>query len=96
MIRITIQSKQNHTVVIIDGRVTESDLKEIQRVRKALKGDVSLDLRGLDGCAPVGIRLVRAWLDAGAQLEAATPFLEMILKDPSSSRPRIRKKNQPG
>ena len=68
----------------IDGRVTELDVKEIQRVRKALKGDVVLNLRGLDGCVPGGIGLLRAWLEAGAQLQAATPFMDMILKAPSA------------
>ena len=81
LIRITTQTEGDHTVVTIDGRATESDLGEVRRVRKALKGAVALNLRGLDGCAPVGIRLLRDWLDAGARLEAATPFLEMALKD---------------
>jgi hypothetical protein len=82
VIRITTQSKQNQTVVTIDGRATESDLKEIQRVRKAVKGEVVLSLRGLDACETAGIRLLRAWLDAGARLQDATPFLEMVLNEP--------------
>jgi hypothetical protein len=84
LIRITTQSKGNRTTVTIDGRATESDVKEIQRVRKAVKGEVVLNLRGLDACEPAGIRLLRAWLDAGARLQDATPFLEMVLKEPSS------------
>ncbi len=81
MIRITTQRHQDHTVVIIDGRVAESDLKAIQRVRKALKGEVVLSLRGLAEGGPACIRLLRSWLDAGARLQDATPFLEMMLKD---------------
>ena len=34
-------------------------------------------------CAAGGVRVLRAWLGAGAKLQAATPFLEMILKDSS-------------
>jgi hypothetical protein len=84
LIRITTQSKGNRTLVTIDGQATESDVKEIQRVRKAVKGEVVLSLRGLDTCEPAGIRLLRAWLNAGARLQDATPFLEMVLKEPSS------------
>ena len=82
LIRITTQTEGDHTVVTIDGRATESDLGEIRRVRKALTGAVVLNLRGLDVCSAGGIRLLRDWLDGGAGLQAATPFLEMTLKDP--------------
>jgi hypothetical protein len=84
MIRITTQKEKNGTVVIIDGQVAESDLGEIRRVRKSVTGAVVLNLRGLDACATGGVRLLREWLDAGAQLQAATPFLQMVLKDAPS------------
>jgi len=84
MIRITIQRKENATVVTIDGQVAESDLGAIRRVRKSIKGAVFLNLHGLSSCAFGGVRVLRDWLDAGARLQAATPFLEMILKDSSS------------
>ena len=51
MIRITTQKEKNGTVVTIDGQVAESDLGEIRRVRKSVKGAVVLNLRGLDACA---------------------------------------------
>ena len=84
MIRITTQTEGNRTIVTIDGQVAESDLGEIRRVRKSMKGAVFLNLHGLNSCAAGGVRVLRDWLDAGARLQAATPFLEMILKDSSS------------
>ena len=81
VIRITTQATDRGTVVTIDGWVAESDLKEIRRVRESVKGRVALSLRGLNACAAGGVELLRAWLDAGANLQDATPFLEMILKD---------------
>jgi hypothetical protein len=84
MIRITTQKEKNSTVVTIDGQVAESDLGEIRRVRKSVTGAVLLNLRGLDACAVGGVRFLREWLDAGARLQSATPFLEMLLKDSSS------------
>jgi hypothetical protein len=84
VIRINTQEEESRTVVTIDGRFMESDLKELQRVRKSLHGEVVLSLRGLDACADDGIQLLRGWLQAGAQLRDATPFLRMMLETPTA------------
>ena len=94
VIRITTEPKGKDTVVRIDGQATESDLEEIRRVRKSVKGVVVLNLRELESCVPEGIELLRAWLEAGAQLQDATPFLEMMLKD-SLADPATQTKNSP-
>jgi hypothetical protein len=86
MIRITTQLEANVTIVTIDGQVAESDLRELSRVRKSVSGAVLLNLRGLQACPAGGVHFLRAWLNAGAKLQAATPFLEMLLKDPSPPR----------
>jgi hypothetical protein len=81
MIRITTHLEPSYTVVTIDGRLTAADFSEIRRVRRSVRGAVALDLDGLDVCARDGIRLLQDWLDAGARLDAATPFLRMVLQD---------------
>ena len=81
MIRITTHPEPSRTVVAIDGRLTAADFPEIRRVRQSVSGAVALDLGGLDACAQDGIRLLQDWLDAGARLDAATPFLQMVLQD---------------
>ena len=81
LIRITTERKDQGTVVTIDGQLAESDLGEVRRVRKTVKGAVLLNLRGLEVCAPGGVRDLRSWLEAGAQLQDANPFLQMVLKD---------------
>jgi hypothetical protein len=81
VIRITTQPGEHLTVVTIDGQIGESDLKEIRKVRKAVHGGVALSLRGVDACAATGIQVLRDWLGAGAELQDATPFLEMVLKE---------------
>ena len=81
MIRITTRHKPSHTMVIIEGWLTAADLRAIRRVRRSVRGAVALDLGGLDACAKDGIRLLQDWLDAGARLDAATPFLRMVLQD---------------
>jgi hypothetical protein len=84
LIRITTQRQKNRTIVTIDGRLVESDVGAVQRVRKSVKGHVSLNLRGLESCAPGGVRLLRAWLHAGAHLQDANPFLQIVLKEPTA------------
>ena len=74
-------------MVTIDGYVVDSDLGEIRRVRRSVKGTVFLKLRGLTSCTAGGVQFLRAWLSAGARLQDATPFLEMLLKDSSPSLP---------
>lgn len=81
MIHITTHHKPSHTVVIIEGQLTTADLRAIRRVRKAVSGAVILDLGGLETCTREGIRLLQDWLDAGARLDVATPFLRMVLQD---------------
>lgn len=85
MIRITTHRELSHTVVTIDGRLTAADLPALRRVRWSVRGAVALDLGGLDTCVEEGIRLLQDWLDAGARLDAATPFLRMVLQDRKDS-----------
>ena len=80
MIRITTQQEESHALVTIDGQLTATDVKEIRRVRDSVRGKVVLKLAGLSLCADEGIRVLRDWLQAGAQLENATPFLRMVLE----------------
>ena len=80
MIRITTQQEKSHTVITIDGQLTAADLGEIRRVRRSVRGKVVLKLGGLNVCADDGIRLLQDWLDAGAQLDNANPFLRMLLE----------------
>ena len=80
MIRITTQQEESHALVTIDGQLTATDVVEIRRVRDSLRGNVILKLAGLSLCADEGIHVLRDWLQAGAQLENATPFLRMVLE----------------
>jgi hypothetical protein len=80
MIRITTRTEANRTVVTVDGQIWETDLKAIRKVRKSVEGAMALNLRGVDACAAGGIQVLRDWLSTGAELQDATPFLEMILR----------------
>jgi hypothetical protein len=75
-----MQKEESLTVVTIDGQLMASDLKELQRVRASLPGQVVLSLSGLDGFGDEGIQLLRDWLRSGAQLRGASPYLRMMLE----------------
>lgn len=75
------------TLLTIAGQLTDLDLRELRRVRNSVQGEVVLDLRGLGTCSDGGVRMLRDWLDSGARLGAATPFLEMLLNDTPPGEP---------
>ena len=85
MIRITTQQAKSHAVITIDGQLTAADLGELRRVRRSVRGKVALKLEGLNVGAEDGVRLLRDWMDAGAKLENANPFLRMLLKKQESA-----------
>ncbi len=80
MIRITTRKEESRTIVLIDGYLKVADLAEVQRVRKSLSGGILLELNGLTACADEGVRLLRDWLNNGAQLGHAAAFLRMVLE----------------
>jgi hypothetical protein len=88
VIRITTHQEKSRTVVTIDGRMTPADLEEVQNVRRSLPGSVTLHLGGLDACDDDGMRVLRDWLNAGARLGFATPFLRMVLEAANAPAPR--------
>lgn len=96
MIRITTHPEPSHTVVTIAGRLTAADFLEVRRARESIGGPVALDLAGLDTCARDGIRLLQDWLDAGACLDAATPFLRMVLRNRNAQDSRTEPLVTPG
>jgi hypothetical protein len=81
VIRVSTQKGKARTVVSIDGRLVPADLGEIRRVRRSIRGRVVLKLGGLDACTNDGIAFLQDWLNAGAQLGNATPFLRLVLKN---------------
>jgi hypothetical protein len=78
--------EKKRTVIMIDGQLTASDLDEVRRVRKSAKGEIALNLSGLETCDDVGLRLLQDWLAGGAVLQRATPFLRMVLKRNNAER----------
>lgn len=81
MICITMCHQLSHTIVSISGRLTASDWPIIRQTRESVSGAVVLDLGGLETYSREGVQLLQDWLDAGASLDATTPYLQMVLRD---------------
>jgi hypothetical protein len=86
VIRITVQPPATAPVVVIDGWLVEGDLDEVARTRQRLSGGVALRLGGLESCDAAGQRFLQDWLQAGAALETASPFLRAVLTGTASER----------
>jgi hypothetical protein len=80
MIRISTHTDSTRTVVTVEGWLTEGDLEELRRVRGSLAGEVELRLAGLEARSEEGLGLLREWLDSGARLATASPYLLMRLE----------------
>lgn len=71
----------------LDGRLTAEDLSEVQRVCRAVKGRLVLDLTGLqfaDRQAAGALRELRA---LGAEIIGTSPYVRLLL-DGDSGPPR--------
>jgi hypothetical protein len=86
VIRITVQTQASAPVVVIDGWLAEGDLDELTRTRRRVSEGAALRLGGLESCDAAGLRFLQDWLQAGAVLETASPFLRAVLTGQSSER----------
>lgn len=90
MFRITTQQRGPETVVILDGRLEDSELDEVRRVLEASAEPVELNLGGLEACTDAGITELRGWLNKGVRLGGATPFMRMLLTmKPDAAQPHV-------
>ena len=100
MIRITTQAGEaGRVVVTIDGCLSDEDVEQVRAFRKKAGQGVCLNLRGLDICLPAGIRVVKAWLAAGALLKESTPFHRLLVQGPAArewGRPSNRTRDRKG
>jgi hypothetical protein len=86
VIRITIQAQASAPVVVVDGWLVEGDLDELTRTRSRVSEGAALRLGGLEFCDAAGVRFLQDWLQAGAVLKTASPFLWAVLTATAAER----------
>ena len=79
MFRITTHKKGDLTVVILDGRLADSDVEEIRRVLSSVEKPAELSLRGLEICDESAVEELRHWIAEGFTIQGASPFIRMLL-----------------
>lgn len=93
MFRITTEKKCDHTLVTLDGRLTDSDVEEVHRALSSVPRPSILSLSGLETCSEGSVAELKQWLAAGFTLQGETPFMRMLLRDETGqTRPQTRKK----
>jgi len=96
MFRITLQKRSGITCVTIDGRVDASDIGEVRRVLSSVEGRMELSLGGLESCSDEVGGELRKWMDGGATIKSATPYLKMLLAVKSDAVQPFELKNRSG
>ena len=79
MFRISIQPKSTTTTVTLDGDLNDQDTAEVHLVLSEIAGDTTLDLRGLETCSEMAAGELRSWIDKGATIKGANPYIRMLL-----------------
>ena len=79
-IRIHRTSSADRTVLQIDGWLRAEDVDELVREYEAVLGPVVLELSNLQSADPAGVRALLEFNRLGAQIQGASPYVELLLE----------------
>jgi ABC-type transporter Mla MlaB component len=68
------------TVIKVDGRLKSEDLDELTKTVQAVHGRTALDLSDLQSADRAGLDLLRELIALGAEVRAASPYIELLLQ----------------
>ncbi len=83
-IHIAVISEPGTTVIKIAGWLKSADLEELMRILRESDGPVTLDLSELQSVDRTSASLLRESIAAGTKLRAASPYVELLLKEGST------------
>jgi anti-anti-sigma regulatory factor len=78
-IRIDFISDKSETVVRIAGRLSGSAIEQLKKVCDPIEDPFVIDLSNLLFADDKGIDAIRAIADKGAQVQGASPFVQLLL-----------------
>jgi len=81
MLRISDERLGEATVVHVAGRLAGEGVDELGRLCAALPHPLRIDLTELLHADELGLSLLRALRDSGAELEGVSPFLHLMLEE---------------
>ena len=80
-VRITTISEPGTTVIKVAGWLRNADREELVRIFREVDGPVALGLVDLQSVDRTSVALLRESIAAGMQLRAASPYIELLLKE---------------
>jgi anti-anti-sigma regulatory factor len=86
-IRITTLSEQKQTVLKIDGCLESRGMDALMTIIERLERPVVLDLTDLQTVDRTVVAQFRGLIDAGLELRAASPYVELLLNPGSAPEP---------
>jgi ABC-type transporter Mla MlaB component len=79
LLRIAEERLGETTVVHLSGRLVGVGVDELRRLCHAASGALRVDLAGLLEVDDVGLALLRSFREAGVELDAVSPFVQLLL-----------------
>jgi anti-anti-sigma regulatory factor len=79
MLRITPIGPDPLAAVKLDGRLTGDHVTEVQRVCRAVKGRLILDLTDLQFADLQGVSALKELRAHGAEITGASPYIRLLL-----------------
>jgi hypothetical protein len=79
-LRITTTKDGQMSIIQIDGQLVGVGVLELERECRAAGLPMALDLSNLRWADSDGVRLIKTFVDKGAQLRGMSPYVEMLLK----------------
>ncbi len=77
MLRITVVTDTDGTVVRMAGRLAGDQLEEVRRVCFSAESPLLIDASGLQGAAADGFAFLATILDGGGRVEGLSKYLSM-------------------
>lgn len=85
-IRIIMTSERGRTLIKIAGQLKRADMDELIRTFQELDGPAVLDLMELQSVDREAVVQLREFIDLGLEVQAASPYIELLLKSGSGQK----------
>jgi hypothetical protein len=85
-VRITRRTEGERTILQVAGRLHSPGVALLQEENRSVEESLLLDLSQLISANTVGIKELRELVSRGAELEGASPFVQLLLDEKGSTR----------
>lgn len=83
-LRVSVTRSAGSTIVKVDGRLTATNLHDLETLVRAVAGPAVIDLSNLVSADDAGVATLRSLAGGGARLVGVTPYVALLLADESA------------